>query len=63
MFYIGEPISIEASVRVGHHMGLRVFLSSCVATLHPDINSDPRYIFIENGWAKFTVLVMKMVID
>ncbi|XP_077940003.1 zona pellucida sperm-binding protein 3-like isoform X2 [Gasterosteus aculeatus] len=49
VFYIGEPIAIEASVRVGHHMALQVFVSSCVATLEPEINSDPRYIFIENG--------------
>ncbi|XP_041812398.1 zona pellucida sperm-binding protein 3-like [Chelmon rostratus] len=49
VFYVGEPISIEASVRVGHHMGLRVFVSSCVATLYPDIYSVPRYIFVENG--------------
>ncbi|XP_070836796.1 zona pellucida sperm-binding protein 3-like [Chaetodon trifascialis] len=49
VFYLGEPISMEASVRVGHHMGLRVFVSSCVATLNPDIYSVPRYIFVENG--------------
>uniref|UniRef100_A0A3Q3ETY7 Zona pellucida sperm-binding protein 3 n=1 Tax=Labrus bergylta TaxID=56723 RepID=A0A3Q3ETY7_9LABR len=49
VFHLGMPISIEASVRVGHHMGLRVFVSSCVATLHPDINSAPRYVFLENG--------------
>ncbi|XP_040010713.1 zona pellucida sperm-binding protein 3-like isoform X2 [Xiphias gladius] len=49
VFYLGEPISIEASIRVGHHMGLRVFVSSCVATLNPDIYSLPRYVFVENG--------------
>ncbi|KAM4534564.1 zona pellucida sperm-binding protein 3-like [Fundulus diaphanus] len=49
VFHLGEPINLEASVRVGHHMGLRVFLSSCVATLQPAINSDPKYLFIENG--------------
>lgn len=49
VFYLGEPINMEASVRVGHHMALRVFLSSCVATLDPDIYSVPRYVFIENG--------------
>ncbi|XP_017277272.1 zona pellucida sperm-binding protein 3-like [Kryptolebias marmoratus] len=49
VFHLGEPINLEASVRVGHHMGLRVFLSSCVATLQPDINSDPKYIFVEDG--------------
>ncbi|XP_061702565.1 zona pellucida sperm-binding protein 3-like [Syngnathoides biaculeatus] len=49
VYYLGEPIFIEASVRVGHHVGLRVFLSSCVATLQPDIHSVPRYVFIDNG--------------
>eukprot|EP00064_Thunnus_orientalis_P014963 superscaffoldBa00002691_g15011 len=49
VFNLGEPIGIEASVRIGHHMGLRVFISSCVATLYPDIYSNPRYDFIENG--------------
>ncbi|XP_061555925.1 zona pellucida sperm-binding protein 3-like isoform X2 [Phycodurus eques] len=49
VYYLGEPIFIEASVRLGHHVGLRVFLSSCVATLQPDSHSVPRYVFIENG--------------
>ncbi|KAI9523367.1 hypothetical protein NQZ68_028391 [Dissostichus eleginoides] len=49
VFHLGEPIRIEASVRIGHHMGLRVFVSSCVATLSPDMNSSPRHAFIENG--------------
>ncbi|XP_007557513.1 zona pellucida sperm-binding protein 3-like isoform X1 [Poecilia formosa] len=49
VFFLGEPINLEASVRIAHHMGLRVFLSSCVATLQPALNSDPKYIFIENG--------------
>uniref|UniRef100_G3PFE5 ZP domain-containing protein n=2 Tax=Gasterosteus aculeatus TaxID=69293 RepID=G3PFE5_GASAC len=30
-------------------MALQVFVSSCVATLEPEMNSDPRYVFIENG--------------
>lgn len=49
MFHLGESISVEASVRVGHHVGLRVFMSNCVATLSPDVHSAPRYVFIENG--------------
>ncbi|TNN80568.1 Zona pellucida sperm-binding protein 3 [Liparis tanakae] len=49
VFYLGEPMGIEASVRVGHHTGLRVFVSSCVATLSPDVSSEPRYVFVENG--------------
>ncbi|KAI4822369.1 hypothetical protein KUCAC02_007921, partial [Chaenocephalus aceratus] len=49
VFHLGEPISIEASVRIGHHVALRVFVSSCVATLSPDMHSSPRHAFIENG--------------
>lgn len=49
VFYLGEPINIEASVRLGHHIALRVFLSKCVATLTPDEHSLPRYVFIKNG--------------
>ncbi|CAL8272194.1 unnamed protein product [Lota lota] len=49
VFYLSEPICLEASVRVGNHMDLRVFMSSCVATLYPDRESTPRYDFIENG--------------
>lgn len=52
VFYLNEPINIEASVRVGHHMGFRVFVNSCVATLDPDRDTMPRYVFIDNdGWA------------
>uniref|UniRef100_A0A7N6BEV0 Zona pellucida sperm-binding protein 3 n=1 Tax=Anabas testudineus TaxID=64144 RepID=A0A7N6BEV0_ANATE len=49
VFYLGESISIEASVQDGSHMGLRVFVSNCVATLNPDVYSAPRYVFLENG--------------
>ncbi|CAN9505912.1 unnamed protein product [Ophioblennius macclurei] len=49
VFYLGDSINIEASVRLGHHMKLRVFLTSCVATLSPDMNSEPRYVFLEDG--------------
>ncbi|XP_020362934.1 uncharacterized protein LOC109908692 [Oncorhynchus kisutch] len=33
VYFLGDPINIEASVRVAHHS--RVFVSSCVATLDP----------------------------
>uniref|UniRef100_A0A3Q3VUZ7 Zona pellucida sperm-binding protein 3 n=1 Tax=Mola mola TaxID=94237 RepID=A0A3Q3VUZ7_MOLML len=49
VFYLGESVGLEASVKVGHHMGLRVFMSSCVATLYPDIYSVPKYLFLESG--------------
>lgn len=49
VFHLGDLIPVEASVRVGHHLGLRVFVSSCTATLSPDTLSHPRHVFIENG--------------
>ena len=48
VYFLGDPINIEASVGVAHHTRLRVFVSSCVATLDPDSNSVPRYVFIES---------------
>ncbi|XP_029515042.1 zona pellucida sperm-binding protein 3-like isoform X2 [Oncorhynchus nerka] len=48
VYFLGDPINIEASVRVAHHSRLRVFVSSCVGTLDPDNNSFPRYVFIEH---------------
>uniref|UniRef100_A0A673ZJ10 Zona pellucida sperm-binding protein 3 n=1 Tax=Salmo trutta TaxID=8032 RepID=A0A673ZJ10_SALTR len=48
VYFLGDPINIEASVRVAHHTRRRVFVSSCVATLDPDSNSVPRYVFIES---------------
>ncbi|XP_020322060.1 zona pellucida sperm-binding protein 3-like [Oncorhynchus kisutch] len=48
VYFLGDPINIEASVRVAHHTRLRVFVSSCVATLGSDSNSVPRYVFIES---------------
>ncbi|KAK6295369.1 hypothetical protein J4Q44_G00345950 [Coregonus suidteri] len=48
VYFMGDPINVEVSVRLAHHSRLRVFVSSCVATLDPDWNSVPRYVFIEN---------------
>uniref|UniRef100_A0A4W5N8N0 Zona pellucida sperm-binding protein 3 n=1 Tax=Hucho hucho TaxID=62062 RepID=A0A4W5N8N0_9TELE len=48
VYFLGDPINVEVSVRLAHHTRLRVFVSSCVATLDPDWNSVPRYYFIEN---------------
>nr|AAB41820.1 egg membrane protein [Cyprinus carpio]CAA88736.1 ZP3 [Cyprinus carpio] len=48
VYYLGDIINIEASVKVYNHVPLRVFVDSCVATQVPDVNSVPRYSFIEN---------------
>ncbi|XP_031688937.1 zona pellucida sperm-binding protein 3 [Oncorhynchus kisutch] len=47
-YFLGDLIRMEASILQYHHVPLRVFVESCVATLVPDINSKPRYSFIEN---------------
>ncbi|XP_064865138.1 zona pellucida sperm-binding protein 3-like [Oncorhynchus nerka] len=48
VYFLGDPINVEVSVRLAHHTRLRVFVSSCAATLDQDWNSVPRYVFIEN---------------
>ncbi|XP_051501695.1 zona pellucida sperm-binding protein 3-like [Myxocyprinus asiaticus] len=47
-YFLGQFINIEASVKQYNHAPLRVFVAGCVATAVPDINSIPRYPFIEN---------------
>ncbi|KAK6311065.1 hypothetical protein J4Q44_G00191200 [Coregonus suidteri] len=47
-YYLGDVINMEASVMPYHHVPLRVFVDCCVATLAPDVNTVPRYSFIEN---------------
>ncbi|XP_041651315.1 zona pellucida sperm-binding protein 3-like [Cheilinus undulatus] len=47
-YFLGDMINIEASVKQFFHVPLRVYVDSCVATLAPDMNSNPRYSFIEN---------------
>ncbi|XP_072769826.1 zona pellucida sperm-binding protein 3-like isoform X2 [Nerophis lumbriciformis] len=48
-YFLGDMIFIEASVKQFYHVPLRVYVDSCVATLSPDINSNPRYGFIQDG--------------
>ncbi|XP_051542250.1 zona pellucida sperm-binding protein 3-like [Myxocyprinus asiaticus] len=48
VYFLGDTINMEASFRLDHHGNLRIFIESCVATVTPDINSVPRYTFIEN---------------
>ncbi|KAI7798637.1 zona pellucida 3 [Triplophysa rosa] len=50
--------AFNASVKTYNHVPLCVFVDRCVATVSPDVNSAPRYSFIENNGclvdAKFT---------
>ncbi|KAM6937880.1 zona pellucida sperm-binding protein 3-like [Xenentodon cancila] len=47
-YFLGDLIHIEAAVKQYFHVPLRVYVDSCVATLSPDTNSNPKYAFIEN---------------
>ncbi|XP_008299387.1 zona pellucida sperm-binding protein 3-like [Stegastes partitus] len=47
VYFLGDTVNIEASVD-HRHLPLRLFVSSCVATLTSDVNSYPRYPFIDH---------------
>ncbi|XP_034540582.1 zona pellucida sperm-binding protein 3-like [Notolabrus celidotus] len=47
-YFLGDMINVEATVKQYFHVPLRVYVDSCVATLVPDMNSNPRYAFIDN---------------
>ncbi|CAK6968983.1 zona pellucida sperm-binding protein 3-like [Scomber scombrus] len=48
-YYLGDLVHMEATVKLYHHVPLRVYVESCVATLSPEMNSNPKYGFIESG--------------
>ncbi|KAG5261031.1 hypothetical protein AALO_G00299210 [Alosa alosa] len=48
IFYLGDAINVEAAVDVTNHPPLRLYVNACVATLKPDVNSVPKYTFIDN---------------
>ncbi|XP_075968558.1 zona pellucida sperm-binding protein 3-like isoform X2 [Anarhichas minor] len=47
LYFLGDVVNMEASVD-HHHLPLRLYADSCVATLTPDVNSYPRYPFIDH---------------
>ncbi|XP_058501443.1 zona pellucida sperm-binding protein 3-like [Solea solea] len=48
-YFLGDIINIEATVKQFFHAPLRVYVDHCVATLSPDVSSNPKYAFIENN--------------
>ncbi|KAM4560509.1 zona pellucida sperm-binding protein 3-like [Odontesthes bonariensis] len=48
VYSLSDVIHMEASVLQGHHVPLRVFVDSCMATVNPDPSSQPRYPVINN---------------
>ncbi|KAL2086120.1 hypothetical protein ACEWY4_017179 [Coilia grayii] len=49
VYFLGDVINIKAVLLQFNHSPMRVFVDNCVATLTPDVNSEPRYAFIENN--------------
>ncbi|KAM8722950.1 zona pellucida sperm-binding protein 3-like isoform 3-T3 [Acanthopagrus schlegelii] len=48
VYFLSDVMHIEAAVAQGHHVPLRVYVDSCVATVTPDPDSRPRYPFIRD---------------
>ncbi|XP_035533714.1 zona pellucida sperm-binding protein 3-like [Morone saxatilis] len=48
VYFPGDVMHIEAAILQGHHIPLRIYVDSCVATTNPDPSSQPRYPFITN---------------
>ncbi|MEE6505956.1 hypothetical protein FKM82_007413, partial [Ascaphus truei] len=46
VFQLGDIFHIEASIDTGNHVPMTIYIDSCVATLSPDVNSNPRYEII-----------------
>ncbi|XP_063067690.1 zona pellucida sperm-binding protein 3-like isoform X2 [Engraulis encrasicolus] len=47
-YVLGDMVNVEGSVQQGHHEPLRVFVDNCVASSDPDVDTLPRYTFIDN---------------
>ncbi|XP_042633867.1 zona pellucida sperm-binding protein 3-like [Cyprinus carpio] len=65
IFFLGEVLNIQASVKQYKHVPLRIFVDNCVATKGPDVKSAPKYSFIENHGcltdAKYTGSISKFL--
>ncbi|KAL0963631.1 hypothetical protein UPYG_G00308840 [Umbra pygmaea] len=48
VYFLGDMINVEVSVQQFHHVPMRVFVDSCVATMVPDSSAAIRYDFIQN---------------
>ncbi|XP_052391743.1 zona pellucida sperm-binding protein 3 isoform X1 [Carassius gibelio] len=65
VFFLGDVLNIQASVKQYNHIPLRIFVDSCVATKGPDVKSAPKYSFIEHHGcltdAKYTGSISKFL--
>uniref|UniRef100_UPI0037E91C27 zona pellucida sperm-binding protein 3-like n=1 Tax=Semicossyphus pulcher TaxID=241346 RepID=UPI0037E91C27 len=47
-YFLGDPIHVQVSAIIRHHVPLRVYVDHCVATATPDAGATLRYDFIEH---------------
>ncbi|XP_053283429.1 zona pellucida sperm-binding protein 3-like [Pleuronectes platessa] len=52
-FQLGDMMKFKVSVKQFHHVPLRVFVDSCVATVIPNVDTVPRYLFMGNKGCLF----------
>ncbi|XP_034541919.1 zona pellucida sperm-binding protein 3-like [Notolabrus celidotus] len=52
-FLLGDMMKFEVSVKQFHHAPLRVTVDTCVATVVPNIDTVPRYVFLGNKGCLF----------
>uniref|UniRef100_A0AAY4BKE0 Zona pellucida sperm-binding protein 3 n=1 Tax=Denticeps clupeoides TaxID=299321 RepID=A0AAY4BKE0_9TELE len=55
VYYMGDLIHFEASVKQYNHVPLRVFVDSCQVTPYPYAASAPSYLFIQKPWVRCLV--------
>uniref|UniRef100_A0A667Z100 Zona pellucida sperm-binding protein 3 n=1 Tax=Myripristis murdjan TaxID=586833 RepID=A0A667Z100_9TELE len=48
VYFLGDMVNIEASVDAANHLPLILYVHTCTATLTPDVDSYPRYSFIDH---------------
>ncbi|XP_068584962.1 zona pellucida sperm-binding protein 3-like [Cebidichthys violaceus] len=53
VFLMGDMMRFEVTVKQFHHVPLRVTVDSCVATVVPNIDTVPRYVFLGNNGCLF----------
>uniref|UniRef100_A0A3Q3DC00 Zona pellucida sperm-binding protein 3 n=1 Tax=Hippocampus comes TaxID=109280 RepID=A0A3Q3DC00_HIPCM len=52
-FTLGDMMKFEVSVKQFHHTPLRVTVDDCVATVVRNVDTVPRYSFLDHGWCLF----------
>ncbi|KAM3821047.1 zona pellucida sperm-binding protein 3-like [Vipera latastei] len=46
-YFLGEDLHVQADIRKGSHLPLRLFIDTCMVTSKPDGDSDPQYKILD----------------